>query len=776
MTGENERNYGKIMPIKEKILKELADGPKKYKKLQSKFKAGKKFFAAMEELYNQGKIVERNGYIHLVVKDKKVKKDPNLLSGTVVKLTENFGFVRVPELEKDVFVSGKYMMGAVPGDEVLLKKVRSERRDFEGQIVEITKEKENIIAIVTRVGREISLQLKDCRYVTPKAVNKAPVVEDDIVVVNLNNRGSSHSRLTATITQVIGKVSSSQKAIAVLLAEKNLETEFPQAVINDANKVINKTDFAAEAAGRVDLRHLPIFTIDSASTKDIDDAVYVEKTDTGYTLGVHIADVSFYVRGGSDTDNEAFKRGTSVYFGNSVIPMLPKEYSNDVCSLNENSDRLAFSCIITLDKAGNVTDYRFQKSVIRSRVKGVYSEINDLLMAEIAGKMTKKYSLDMPAADTAYTGENVEKLKEKYAEVLPQIAAAKELFDLLRKKRVQRGSMDIESDEAYIIFDETGKAVDIAKCSRGMSEMIIEEFMLLANSCSANLAKKIGLPFVYRTHTQPDAEKLVTLKDNLGRLGLSLEQGDKSLQQAMSDLLDKTRSTNLEGAVHKMVLRSQSKAKYMPEPVGHFGLVLDDYAHFTSPIRRYSDLAIHRILSDYVSGKPLNGLTKRYTEFAPAASQQASATELVAMQTERDATDIYKAEIMADHIGREYTGTVSGVANYGIYVALDNTVEGLVYISLLDMINPILTEGYSLFCPVTGTEYKIGDEVTVKVTGTDILNGNVDFAPANRIIPKPAKKHDRKKDNKKDKSREKNHRHHREERKGKRVKMKHKRK
>lgn len=737
------------MPIKEKILKEIQEGPKKYKKLQAKFKGSKKFFAAMEELYAEGKIEERNGYIHLVVKDKKKKNTgPSLMAGTVVKLTENFGFVRVEELAKDVFVSGKYMMGAVPGDQVLLKKVRSARRDMEEEIVEITKEKTNVVAVVTRVGRDITLQLKDCPYVSLRSVNKAPVVEDDIVLIDLIGRGTSHSRLSARITQVIGSVSSSEKAVQVLLAEKNLNTEFPRRVINEAERVISSTDLEAEIARRTDLRHMPVFTIDSASTKDIDDAICVEKTDSGYRVAVHIADVSFYVRGGSDTDNEAFNRGTSVYFGNSVIPMLPTAYSNDVCSLNENSTRLAFSCIMQLDKAANVKDYRFEKTVIRSRVKGVYSEINTIL-----------------------AGGETDRLKEKYARVYDQIFTAKEIFDRLRAKRVQRGSMDIESDEAYIIFDEKGKAVDISKRERGISEMIIEEFMLLANSCSANLAKKMGLPFVYRTHTQPEAEKMVILKENLGRLGLSLNNGpDKSLQQAMSDLLDKTRGTNLEATVHRMVLRSQSKAKYMPEPVGHFGLVLDDYAHFTSPIRRYSDLAIHRILSDFVAGRGTEAVVKRYSRFARSASKQASSTELVAMQTERDATDIYKAEIMAGRIGEEYAGTVSGVASYGIYVSLDNTVEGMIHISLLDMFNPQLTEGYSLYCPVSGVEYRIGDRVAVKVIGTDILNGNIDFAPADLQLEKPARKPQPKKDKKSVADRPK-----KDSSKEKRTKLKHKR-
>ena len=701
------------MSIKEKILKDLQAGPVKYKKLQSRYKASKKFFIAMEELYSEGRITERNGYIYLVQpKEKKKNTDPSLMAGTVVKLTENFGFVRVPELEKDVFVSGKYMMGAVPGDEVLVKRVRSASRDLEGEIKEITKEKTNLVGVVTNVGRYISVQLKDCQYVVMKAENKAPVVLDDIVLIDVTNRGTSHSRLGCVITSVIGTVSSSQKAVQVLLAEKNVQTAFPQAVVNEARKVIANTDLQAEFEKRTDLRDVPVFTIDSASTKDIDDAISIEKTEKGYKLGVHIADVSFYVKGSSEVDKNAFDRGTSIYFGDSVIPMLPKEYSNDVCSLNENSDRLAFSCLMWLDGQGNITNYKFEKTVIRSRVKGVYSEINAILAGDISKTM-----------------------EEKYSQVWQQIFTSSELFDLLRKKRIARGSMDIESDEAYIIFDEKGKAVDIRKRERGQSEMIIEEFMLLANNCAANLGRKHNLPFVYRTHQRPGAEKLYTLKENLGRIGLSLSQDkDKTLQQAMSELLDKTRGTNLQNVVHKQILRSQSKARYSPEPLGHFGIVLDDYAHFTSPIRRYADLAIHRILSEYVAGANMEKMKKRFGKFAPNRAQQASNTEVTAMTVERDATDIYKAEIMADHMGEVYSGTVSGVMSYGVYVVLDNTVEGLVHISLLDMFNPVLNEGYSLSCAITGETYKIGDRVSVKVIGTDILNGNVDFAMADTEI------------------------------------------
>jgi ribonuclease R len=359
-----------------------------------------------------------------------------------------------------------------------------------------------------------------------------------------------------------------------------------------------------------------------------------------------------------------------------------------------------------VDNDGNVKSYLFYKSVIKSRLKGVYSEINQL----IADKNAE--------AD----------IKAKYSEVYDSLMLMMELYAKLNKKRIQRGAMDIESDEAYIAFDDHRRVVDIKKRERGESEKMIEEFMLLANGCSANLARKMDIPFVYRVHGEPEAEKMYTFKDNLRKFGLKIEhkQGE-SLQSAFSHLLDKTRGTNLQQFVHSGVLRTQSKAKYLELPQGHFGLSLDDYAHFTSPIRRYPDLAIHRILTDVVNGVPKDKIKKKYEKFAKSAAKQSSDTELNAMQTERQATDIYVAEYMQQHIGEEFEGTVTSVMSFGVYVALPNTAEGLVHISLIDMVNPILQEGFRLYCPVTGKKYTIGDTVKVKVIGTDILKGNVDF-------------------------------------------------
>lgn len=708
------------MPIKERIINELKVAPKKFKHLKAKFKASKKFFAAMDELYQNGVIDEINGYVTLLDKemgkkeDKAVKVKPekqmDTLEGKVVKLTENYGFVRVEGITKDIFVAGKFMMGAIVGDKVEIKKIPSQRHQFEGEVVQILQENNNIIATVEKKTGKFFANLKDCPTLSLPIENKRiDFKQNDVVIVDVFGRGRGHRSLTAKVVKVVGLVNNSQKSVELLLAEKQIVKEFEPQVINEANLVISRLDMEQEKQHRTDLTEKIIFTIDSDKTKDIDDAISIEKTEDGYNLGVHIADVSHFVRPASFNNQAAFNRGTSIYFGESVIPMLPKEYSNGVCSLNPQVERLAFTCDIFLDENASVKSYKFYKSIIKSRIKGVYSEINTIL-------------------DKTATKD----IQEKYKEVSDSIFLSKELFDKLAKKRDARGSMDIESDEAQIIFDKNGRAVDIVKRERGASEKIIEECMLLANGCSANLAKKLGVPFVYRVHEAPDTEKLYLLKDNLKRFGLKLEiKKGESMQIVLSRLLDKSRGTKLQQFVHMGVLRSQAKAIYSEVPIGHFGLALEDYSHFTSPIRRYPDLAIHRILTDVVNGVPKEKIKKKYEKFAKSAAQQSSATELNAMQIERDATDIYKAEYMQKHIGKEFIGIVSSVTSFGVYVALENTVEGLAHVSVLDMVNPVLTEGYSLVCPVSGKKYVIGDSVKVVVLGTDIFNGNIDF----KIIP-----------------------------------------
>ncbi|MBE6895438.1 MAG: RNB domain-containing ribonuclease [Ruminococcaceae bacterium] len=719
------------MPIKERIINELKNGPKKYKLLKTKFKANKKFFAAMEELYQQGIIDEVNGLIILLnnKNEKKKQRPKDVFEGTVVKLTENYGFVRVEEFDKDVFVAGKFMMGTVVGDRVELRKIPSKRHQYEGEITAILEEKTNLVATVEKEHGNLYAVLRDCPILYLPIENRRRTLQrGDIIIVDIYGRGRSHRALTAKIKENLGQVSTSQKSVELMLAEKQMTAEFEPKVENEVNEVISRIDMATEYKYRKDLTDKVIFTIDSASTKDIDDAISIERTESGYNLAVHIADVSHFVKPASFVNQAAYNRGTSVYFGDSVIPMLPKALSNGACSLNEGEERLAFTCDMQLDNNGNVTGYLFYKSVIKSRLKGVYSEINDILFEDITKpEITKKYKLDKPADETAHS-KVTPQLREKYSEVYDSIMLAMELYAKLNKKRIQRGAMDIESDEAYIVFDSSKKVIDVKKRERGESEKMIEEFMLLANGCSANLARKMDIPFVYRIHEEPDAEKMYTFKENLRKFGLKIEkkQGE-TLQTAFSRLLDKTRGTNLQQFVHSGVLRTQSKAKYLELPQGHFGLSLEDYAHFTSPIRRYPDLAIHRILTDVVNGVPKDKIKKKYDKFAKSAAKQSSDTELSAMQTERQATDIYIAEYMQQHIGEEFEGTVTSVMSFGVYVALPNTAEGLVHVSLIDMVNPILQEGFRLYCPITGKRYTIGDTVKIKVLGTDILKGNVDF-------------------------------------------------
>ena len=719
------------MPIKERIIKELESGPKKYKVLKTKFKATKKFFTAMEELYQQGIIDEVNGLIILLKgkKEEKKQRPKDVFEGTVVKLTENYGFVRVEEFDKDVFVAGKFMMGTVVGDKVELRKIPSKRHQYEGEITEILEEKKNLVATVEKEHGTLYAVLRDCPILYLPIENRhRDLQRGDVIVVDVYGRGRSHRALTAKIRENMGQVDSSLKAVELLLMEKQITADFEDKVLTEVNEVVNRIDMSTEYKFREDLTEECIFTIDSASTKDIDDAISISRTENGYQLSVHIADVSHFVKPASFVNQAAYNRGTSIYFGDSVIPMLPKALSNGACSLNEGEERLAFTCAMQLDKDGTVKSYRFFKSVIKSRLKGVYSEINDIIFEDITKpEIAKKYKLDKPE-NTAEHNKVSAEIREKYNEVYDSIMIAMELYKKLGKKRVQRGAMDIESDEAYIIFDDRKRVSDIKKRERGESEKMIEEFMLLANGCSANLARKMDLSFVYRVHEEPEAEKMYNFRENLRKFGLKLEkkQGE-SLQMAFSRLLDKTRGTNLQQFVHSGVLRAQSKAKYLELPQGHFGLSLDDYAHFTSPIRRYPDLAIHRILTDVVNGVPKDKIKKKYEKFAKSAAKQSSDTELNAMQIERDATDIYVAEYMSNHIGEEFTGTVSSVMSFGVYVELDNTAEGLVHVSLIDMVNPILQEGFRLYCPVTGKRYTIGDTVKVKVIGTDILKGNIDF-------------------------------------------------
>ena len=426
---------------------------------------------------------------------------------------------------------------------------------------------------------------------------------------------------------------------------------------------------------------------------------------------LHIADVSHYVRPGSALDEEAYERATSIYYADKVIPMLPTQLSNGICSLNEGEDRLAFSCLMRLDENGEIRSYKFVKSVICSRVKGVYKEINALLEPEEGADLTD--------------------LQTKYAAVLDQLPAMDELYRKRLVLRKARGGMDIESNEAKLVMDENGRCVDIVKRDRGTSECMIEEFMLLANQCAAHFARVKQIPFVYRVHEEPNGEKLERLHSLLQACGINDHFAKEvPTPKELSAILEGVRGTPFEQIVNTGMLRCMSKACYEEKPKGHYGLVLKDYAHFTSPIRRYPDLAIHRMMTDLLSGTDKETMIVRYTDFAEKASKQSSEREVLAVQIERKAEDYYKAEYARRHLGECYEGIISGVTQRGIFVELENGVEGFVPASSLTATGTTLTEGIRLSDPASGKTWSLGDSMMITIVRADINLGKVDFEVA----------------------------------------------
>ena len=532
--------------------------------------------------------------------------------GVVTRVNGNYGFAQKDGEQSELFVPGRALLGAMPGDAVLLKSIPSRGSLPEGEVIKIVREGSSGFTGVFAKENGVPCVYPDRLMRFPVKVAKgqtAGAEEGDKVQATLVKRGASHFDHTCRVERIFGNSESAAACARAILAENAVPLEFTPPALSQAAAIAKAGVDKNEFQGRADLRDLPIFTIDSADTKDIDDAVSLEKTGDVWRLGVHIADVSHYVAASSPLDDDAFYRGTSVYYANSVVPMLPKELSNGICSLNPNEDRLAFSCFMELTPKGKMTAYRFGKSVIRSRVKGVYKEINAIL------------------DKTADEG-----ILQKYAEVAPCLPQMQELAGILTRNRFNRGGLNLETSESKIIVDEKGEAVDIQPRERGESEKMIEEFMLSANEAAATYALSAQIPFVYRIHEEPSSEKIEALHDTLTALGYNAGKINLDLQpHDLAVILNKARGTPTERIVSTHILRSMAKAKYSAENKGHFGLVLKNYAHFTSPIRRYPDLAIHRILTDLVKGESSEKIAKKYAEFAKDASEQSSRRELAAM-------------------------------------------------------------------------------------------------------------------------------------------------
>ena len=701
------------MALREKIEHAIQNQPCTVKDLKSKFGgdrgADRKVMEALDALVHDSVICQRQG-VFFTVRSGRAEK---ALLCKVVKLGKNFAFVRLEDGTSDIFIPGRFTRGAMPGDDVLVEKFAHPRVEGsdEGEILAVLTEKNDLVGTVRRIEGRLKFVPDDCPAISMQLMRdcEGGAKDGDKVAVEILLRGNRQEDHRVGVAMRFGSSDEAKRCAKALLYAKDIRTRFPEKVRDEAKKFEDLTISEKEMKGRMDLRALPIFTIDSAETKDIDDAISLTRTsEGGFELGVHIADVSNYVKPGTELDNEAFSRATSVYYADQVVPMLPKALSNGICSLNEKEVRLAFSCLMRLDPDGNLTDYRFVKSVICSRVKGVYTEINALL------------------AGTADA-----EIQAKYAEVLDQLPAMKELYGHRARLRKERGCMDIESGEVKLILDEDGHCIDVKKRTSGESEAMIEEFMLLANQCAAHFARVKQIPFVYRVHEEPNAEKLERLHTPLQACGINDHFAKEvPTPKELSAILEGVRGTPYEQIINTGMLRCMSKAIYEEKPKGHYGLVLKDYAHFTSPIRRYPDLAIHRIMTDVLNGMDKETTILKYTDFAEKASKQSSEREVIAMQIERKAEDCYKAEYARRHLGECYEGTISGVTQRGLFIELENGVEGFVPASSLTPSGTTLTEGVRLADPVSGKSWSLGDSMMITIVRADVNLGKIDFEVA----------------------------------------------
>lgn len=699
-------NKNTVKSFKNKILVFLnkEKKPIQRKELAQKCRADKNgkdsFYIALEQLIQDGQIMEKKKGLALTARF-------GYFTCEVKRLNRTFGFIERIDNQEEIFIPGKYLLGALPGDIVLANYIQSRGNSPEGEIVSIIKENNaNLTGKIEFVDGDYYF-VSDTfskNHICISKKNSIDFKDGDKVLAQIHSRGKRHMDHVVKVIYNFGTSEKASSCAMSILVENDISIEFPNAVIDEAKYIEHLGIKSEDFTNRTDFRDLPIFTIDGADTKDIDDAISILRNGNGYTLGVHIADVSHYVKPLSELDKEAIKRGTSVYYANRVIPMLPKELSNGICSLNPQEDRLSFSAIMQISKEGELLSYKFHKGIIRSRVKGVYSEVNSIL--------------DGSASDT---------VKEKYQEVYESILIMDELADILITNRKKRGCPEIETSESKLIIDDGDVCIDVKNRTRGKSEMIIEEFMLLANQSSAHLGRTMQIPFVYRVHEEPPIEKVDHLKECLTQLGVDYPTFSEIKPSHMAEILNKSKGTDKFILINMLVLRSMAKAKYDKSPIGHFGLALKDYSHFTSPIRRYPDLAIHRILSDVVLGFDQKYLIKRYESFVQNTSEQSSKMELVAMNVERKCEDCYKAEYMKSHIGEIFDATIVSVIDFGFYVELPDTVEGLVHINTLP--NDIYESNgnFTIRGIYSGRTFSAGDKVKVVCVKADVNSGNVDF-------------------------------------------------
>ncbi len=682
--------------------------PMKYKELAFLFQLTEDEKPVLSQILNE---LTEEGRIVKTPRGKYQRLDAGILCGTFTGNNRGFGFVTVEGDDEDYFIPEKACNGALHMDTVLMRVTNAESsagRRREGEITRILSHGIKELVGTFDPGKGYGFVIPDNQKFNqdifiPKALTKG-AVRGHKVVVQITDYGNKNQKPEGRITEILGHINDPGTDVISIVKAYDLPVEFPDMVMRQAERTPEEPD-AKDYAGRKDLRDWMTVTIDGDDAKDLDDAITLRKTEDGYELGVHIADVSEYVTEHSPLDEEALTRGTSVYLVDRVIPMLPHRLSNGICSLNQGADRLALSCIMQINEKGNVVHHEITETVIRVDRRMSYANVNKILE------------------------QNDEAVKQEYAEFLPMFYQMKELADILRKKRDKRGSIDFDFPETQIILDEKGFPVDIRPYERLTANKIIEDFMLLANETVAEDYFWQELPFVYRTHESPDPDRIRKLGILISNFGYCLKANPENIHpKEFQKLLERISDSPEEAMISRLTLRSMKQAKYSTICYGHFGLATHYYCHFTSPIRRYPDLQIHRIIKENLHGKLSDKRITHYEKILPEVSESCSKLERRADEVEREVEKMKKVQYMSRRIGECYEGVISGVNAWGMYVELPNTVEGLVHVTnMVDDYYYYDEEKYAMIGKDTGKEYTLGEKVWVMVKAAARISKTIDF-------------------------------------------------
>ncbi len=650
------------------------------------------------------------GLIAMTSDGRYAKPQKDEYTGTFMGSTRGFGFVKISDMTEDIFISEEETLGALHGDTVSIRIIRkaSGTKRSEGQVVRIISRANDTVIGTYDKNKKFGFVIPDnskiAKDIFVRNENSMNAVTGHKVVVKIENYGTDNKNPEGHIVEILGHIDDPKTDVLTVLKAYNIPVEFPEEVSKQLAGVPESVS-PEEISGRKDMRNVPTVTIDGEDVKDLDDAITISKSDGIYHLGVHIADVSHYVQENSPLDKEALRRGTSVYLVDRVVPMLPHQLSNGICSLNEGCDRLALSCLMDIDEKGNVIGHEIAETVICVDHRMTYTAVDAIITA------------------------HDEKTTEQYRDFVPFFELMKEAADILRSKRRKRGGIDFDFPESKIILDEKGFPVDVHPYDRNAATKIIEDFMLIANETIAEDFFWQELPFLYRTHETPDMEKIQKLMAIISNFGYYMKIGRGEIHpKEFQKLLGKIEDTPEEALISRLALRSMKQARYTTENAGHFGLAVKYYCHFTSPIRRYPDLEIHRIIKENLCGKLDEARQKHYNKILPDIANQTSMTERRADEAERDVEKLKKVEYMSKHIGDIYTGVISGMASFGMYVELPNTCEGLVRLQdLEDDYYYYDEENMTVVGEMLDTTYSLGQKIKVCVADTDKLTRTIRF-------------------------------------------------